>query len=97
MSFLLLLLLVLPLCVSAKHSGLEETVKDDLEETMYKSEKLSNVNEEVLMQRMERMEISWETEKADLEKKLETKNVEIENLQNNSRRWRCSLKAGWRR
>ena len=33
------------------------------------------------MQRMERMDISWKTEKADQEKKLETKNVEVENLQ----------------
>ena len=47
---------------------------------MYKSEKLEDKFEE-LMQRMERMDISWKMEKADQEKKLETKNVEVENLQ----------------
>ena len=79
MPLLLLLLLVLPLSnpVSSEQS---ENVKDDPEETMYKSEKLEDKFEE-LMQRMERMDISWKTEKADLEKKLETKNVEVENLQ----------------
>ena len=78
MSFLLLLHLLLHLCVSAKQSGLEETVKDDLEKTMYKSEKLNKVNEEELMQRMG---ISWKKEKAHLENKLETKNVEVEDVQ----------------
>ena len=61
MSLLLLLLLVLPLsnCESSK-----ETVKDDLVETMYKSEKLNGIEDKV----------------EELEKKLETKNVEVENL-----------------
>ena len=63
MSLLLLLLLVLPLanCESSK-----ETVKDDLEQTMYNSEKLNGIENKV----------------EELEKKLETKNEEVENLQN---------------
>ena len=81
MSFLLLLHLLLHLCVSAEQSELEETIKDDQEETMYKSEKLYNVNEEEMMQRVERTDVSWKTEKAHLENKLETKNMEVENLQ----------------
>ena len=83
MSFLLLLHLLLHLCVSAKQSRLEEMVKDDLEETVYKSGKLNNDQDkdDELMQRVERMEISWKAEKAHLENKLEAKNVEVENLQ----------------
>ena len=82
MLHLLLLHLLFHLCVSAKQTRLEDTVKDDLEETMYKGEKLNNVKEEELMQRVEeRMDISLKTEKAHLEKKLKTKNVEVENLQ----------------
>merc|ERR1712010_323338 len=58
-------------------------VKDDLEETVYKSGKLNNDQDkdDELMQRVERMEISWKAEKAHLENKLEAKNVEVENLQ----------------
>ena len=63
MSHLLLLNLLLHLCVSAKHSGLEETVKDDLEETKYKNEKLDDIENNV----------------EDLENKLETKNVNLQN------------------
>ena len=84
MSFLLLLHLLLHLCiVSAKQSRLKEMVKDDLEETVYKSGKLNNDQDkdDELMQRVERMEISWKAEKAHLENKLEAKNVEVENLQ----------------
>ena len=83
MSFLLLLHLLLHLCVSAKQSRLEEMVKDDLEETVYKSGKLNNDQDkdDELMQRVERMEISWKAEKAHLENKLEAKNMEVENLQ----------------
>ena len=83
MSFLLLLHLLLHLCVSAKQSRLEEMVKDDLEETVYKSGKLNNDQDkdDKLMQRVERMEISWKAENAHLENKLEAKNVEVENLQ----------------
>ena len=81
MLHLLLLHLLFHICVSAKQTRLEDTVKDDLEEEMYKSENNVNEREEELMQRMERMEISWKTEKADLENKLEEKNVEVEKLQ----------------
>ena len=65
MSLHLLLLLVLPLCVSSKQALLEETVNDDVDETMYKSEKLDNIEDKF----------------EELEEKLETKNVEVENLQ----------------
>merc|ERR1712037_878783 len=71
MPLLLLLLLVLPLSnrVSSRPSGLKENMKEE------KSEKLNDIDkkDEKLIQRMERMDI--------LEKKLETKNVEVENLQ----------------
>merc|ERR1712037_76941 len=73
----LLLLLVLPLSnrVSSEQSRLEEE--------KYKSENLNGIDKKAdeLMQRMERLDISWKLEKADLEKKLETKNAEVENLQ----------------
>merc|ERR1711971_25604 len=72
MPLLLLLLLVLPLSnrASSRPSGLEEAVKEE-----EKSEKLNDIDKQVekLIQRMERMDI--------LEKKLEIKNVEVENLQ----------------
>ena len=63
MSLLLLFLLVLPLsiCESSK-----EIVQDDLEETIYKSEKLEEIEDKV----------------EELENKLEAKNVELDNLQN---------------
>ena len=50
---------------------------------MYKSERTSGTEDkfEELMKRMDRLDISWKTEKAHLEKKLERKNVEVENLQ----------------
>jgi len=71
MPLLLLLLLVLPLSnrVSSRPSGLKENMKEE------KSEKLNDIDKKVekLIQRMERMDI--------LEKKLEIKNVEVENLQ----------------
>ena len=70
MPLLLLLLLVLPLSnpVSSRPSRLKENMKEE------KSEKLNDIDKKVekLIQRMERMDI--------LEKKLETKNVEVENL-----------------
>ena len=85
MSFLPLLLLVLPLlnCESVKQSTLEENVRDNSEETMCKSEKLNSLENkfEELVQRIERMDTSWKMEKAHLEKKLETKKVEVENLE----------------
>ena len=62
MSLLLLLLLVLPLS-NCEFSN--ETVKDDLEETMYKKEKVGGIEDKV----------------EELEKKLDTKNMEVENLQ----------------
>ena len=80
MPLLLLLLLVLPFSdrVSSEQSGVEENVEEE-----EKSEKLNDIDKKVdeLMQRMERMDISWKLEKADLEKKLEVKNAEVENLQ----------------
>merc|ERR1719341_961920 len=103
MSFLLLLHLLLHLCVvSAKQSRLKEMVKDDLEETVYKSGKLNNDQDkdDKLMQRVERMEISWKAEKAHLENKLKAKNVEVENLQEQLKEVKVQLqklKAGWRR
>ena len=85
MSFLLVLHLLLHLgnCVLAKQSRLEETIKDDLKKAIFKNEKLNKVTEkeEELMQRMERTDISWKMEKEHLENELETKNVEVENLQ----------------
>ena len=72
MSLLLLLLLLLHLsnCVSAKQSGLEDSVRDDPEKMTYKSEKLHGIDKKVdqLLQRMERMDISWKKETANLEK-----------------------------
>merc|ERR1712037_249542 len=64
MPLLLLLLLVLPLpnLVSSEQYGLQENVRDDLEETMYKMDDIGNKVEE-------------------LERKLETKNVDVENIQ----------------
>ena len=59
---LLLLVLVLPL-TNCKSSN--ETVKDDLEDTMYKKEKVGGIEDKV----------------EELEKKLDTKNMEVENLQ----------------
>ena len=79
---LLLLLLVLPLsiCVSSKQYGTGENVEDDLEEKMYKREKLDDM-EDKFQELIQRMDNRWKMEKDHLEKKLETKNVEIENLQ----------------
>ena len=74
MSHLLLLHLLFQICASAKQSGFE-----GLDERMYKSENTVNEREEGLMQRMERMEISWKQEKAHLETKLESQNMEMEN------------------
>ena len=69
MPLLLPFFLVLPFClsnpVSSEHSGLKETVKDDLEETMYKNENLDDIENKV----------------EELQRKLETKNVNEENLQ----------------
>ena len=59
----------------------KEAVEDDRDEIMCKSEKLDGIEEKV----------------KELEIKLEAKNVEVENFQKRSRRWRCRLKAGWRR
>ena len=80
MSHLLLLHLLFQICASAKQSGFE-----GLDERMYKNENSVNERVEELMQRMERMEISWETEKADLEKKLEGKLEEISSLMSDMR------------
>ena len=79
---LLLLLLVLPLsiCVSSKQYGTGENVEDDLEEKLYKREKLDDM-EDKFQELIQRMDNRWKMEKAHLEKMLETKNVEVENLQ----------------
>ena len=83
MSFLLLGLLLLHICngVSSKQSGLEEAVKDDPTEMVVKNENGFEDKFKELMQRMERMDINWKLEKAHLETKLETQNVEMGNLQ----------------
>ena len=74
MSLLLILLLVLPLsnCESSN-----ETVRDDLEETMYKSEKLDRIEDKV----------------EELEEKLETKNAEVENLQEQLKEVKVQFKS----
>ena len=61
-------------------AGLENAVKDGSKEC--KCEELNGIAEQVkeLMQRMERMDISWKEEKAHLENRLDTKNVEMEDL-----------------
>merc|ERR1712037_175172 len=84
MSLLLLGLLlvhqVLSNGVSSKRSGLEDAVKNDPTEMMVKNENGIEDKFEELMQRVERMDISWKLEKANLERKLEVKNEEVENL-----------------
>merc|ERR1712130_348820 len=77
MSFLLFGLLLFHLlsnCVNAKQSELEEDAGGDLEEAMYKSQKLNghDIKVEELLQRVERMEI--------LEAKLESQSLEMESL-----------------
>ena len=66
-------------CVSSKESRLEETVKNDPTEIMFKNDNGDKFEE--LMQRMERMEIGWKLEKAHLETKLEAQNIEMNNHQ----------------
>merc|ERR1712210_31134 len=84
MSLLLLGLLlvhqVLSNGVSSKRSGLEDAVKNDPTEMMVKNENGIEDKFEELMQRVERMDISWKMEKANLERKLEVKTLEVENL-----------------
>merc|ERR1712154_53102 len=77
MPLLILLLLVLPL------SNRVSSEESKLEEEKYKSENLNGIDKKVdeLMQRMERMDISWKLENAGLEEKLEIKNAEVENIQ----------------
>merc|ERR1711971_701668 len=77
---LLLLVLLLSICVSSKQYRTEDKVEDDLEDKMYKREKLDDM-EDKFQELMQRMDNRWKMEKAHLEKKLETKNVEVENLQ----------------
>merc|ERR1712210_251493 len=77
---LLLLHQVLSNGVSSKRSGLEDAVKNDPTEMMVKNENGIKDKFEELMQRVERMDISWKMEKADLERKLEVKTLEVENL-----------------
>merc|ERR1712037_559002 len=77
---LLLLHQVLSNGVSSKRSGIEDAVKHDPTEMMVKNENSIGDKFEELMQRVERMDISWKLEKANLERKLEVKNVEVENL-----------------
>merc|ERR1712010_113033 len=89
MPLLLPFFLVLPFClsnpVSSEHSGLKETVKDDLEETMYKNENLDDIENKV----------------EELQRKLETKNVNEENLQkqlkemSNANSSSSSCPSGW--
>ena len=77
---LLLLHQVLSNSVSSKQSGLEDAVKNDPTEMMVKNENSIGDKFEELMQRVERMDISWKLEKANLERKLEVKTLEVENL-----------------
>ena len=81
MSLLLLGFLLMHICngVSAKQSGSEVAVESDPKEIMFEND--SGIGDQVkeLMQRMERMEISWKQEKAHLETKLESQNMEMEN------------------
>merc|ERR1719264_2150728 len=87
MPLLLPFFLVLPFClsnpVSSEHSGLKE--KDDLEEKMYKSENLDDIENEV----------------EEPIRKLETKNVNEENLQkqlkemSNANSSSSSCPSGW--
>merc|ERR1712210_431207 len=77
---LLLLHQVLSNGVSSKRSGLEDAVKNDPTEMMVKNENGIEDKFEELMQRGERMDISWKLEKANLEEKLEVKTLEVENL-----------------
>merc|ERR1712037_252352 len=65
---------------SSKRSGLEDAVKNDPTEMMVKNENGIEDKFEELMQRGERMDISWKMEKANLERKLEVKTLEVENL-----------------
>ena len=90
---LLLLLLVLPLsiCVSSgigdRGQGTGENVEDDLEEKLYKREKLDDM-EDKFQELIQRMDNRWKMERALLEKKLETKNVEVEIFKNDCQMWR---------
>ena len=66
-----LLLHLLSNCISSKQSGLEKTVTDGSEETEQRNLNcICKVDE--LLQRLERMDISWKLEKAYLEGKLES-------------------------
>ena len=82
MSFLLFGFLFLHLsnCESVTQSRLGEAVKSD-PQMMFKSEIGIGDKLEELLQKVERMDISWKLEKAYLENKLEAKNVEVESLQ----------------
>ena len=81
------ILLHLSNCLSSKQFGLKEDVGGYPEETMYKTEKLNAIEEKVddVLKRMERMDMSWKQEKALLEEKLEVKNVEVKELQNQAK------------
>jgi|ERR1712192_41579 len=88
MPLLLLLLLVLPLSnpVSSEQSGLKENVKDDPEETMYKSEKLNGIEGKLseLMQRVKEMEVQFESslEEMMLDTQKSELAIQIADLQN---------------
>ena len=68
-------------CEAVKQSGLEDAVKSDPQEMMYKSENGIGDKSEELLQKVERTDIDWKLEKIHLENKLEAKNAEVENLQ----------------
>ena len=95
MSYLLLLLLVLPLsnCESVKQSGLEDAINIDPEEKMYNSEKLNNVTEkedELIQRILEIKDVEIETLRqqlkevkvqfAKMESRMEDQNQEITSL-----------------
>merc|ERR1712037_1030639 len=85
MPLLLPFFLVLPFClsnpVSSEHSGLKGNVKDDLEETLYKSENLDDIEE--LIRKLETKNVNAEI----LQKQLK----EMSNANSSS----SSCPSGW--
>ena len=81
MSLLLFGLLLLH-CGSSNQYGLQHAVENWPEKTMYKSEKLTSIEEkEELMHIVERMTNSWKLEKAHMETVIQSQKLEMESLQ----------------
>ena len=83
MSLLIFELLLLFLnCGSSNQYGLQDAVENWPEKTMYKSEKLTSIEEkEELMHIVERMTNSWKLEKAHMETVIQSQKLEMESLQ----------------